>query len=121
MTNLLRRYRYLQKQVKDAISKVINYLKSFTDTQRHCLAIYTALCIIEGMLIILYCSVYDILCIGLLSVDVINCLFAEHLVKEESLSLNFMINLFKTWISEKGISNVGSTLRKNKLEDQLLV
>ncbi|XP_011404029.1 PREDICTED: basic leucine zipper and W2 domain-containing protein 1-like [Amphimedon queenslandica] len=108
LTNLLRRYRYLQKQVKDTISKVINYLKAFTERQRQCLAIYTALCITEGIL----------------TQDVINNLFlnvlcAEHLMKED-LGLSFTIVLFRTWIEEKGIINVGSVLRKTKLENQLL-
>jgi hypothetical protein len=56
-----------------------------------------------------------------LTVDIVNGLFAEHLVKEENLSLLFTVVLFRTWIGEKGINNVGSSLRKNKLEDQLLV
>jgi hypothetical protein len=55
-----------------------------------------------------------------LTVDIVNGLFAEHLVKEENLSLLFTVVLFRTWIGEKGINNVGSSLRKNKLEDQLL-
>jgi hypothetical protein len=104
LTNLLRRYRYLQKQVKDVVTKVVNYLKAFTDSQKQCLSIYTALCISEGVL----------------TVDIVNGLFAEHLVKEENLSLLFTVVLFRTWIGEKGINNVGSSLRKNKLEDQLL-
>ena len=63
---------------------------------------------------------------GILTQDVINNLFlnvlcAEHLVKEESLGLSFTIVLFRTWIEEKGIVNVGSVLRKTRLEDQLLV
>ena len=103
--NLQRRYRYLQTKIKDVVMKVINYLKSFTDTQRQCLAMYTALCITEGIL----------------SIDILNGLFAEHLVKEESISLSFTILLFKILISEKGIANVGSMLRKNQLEDKLLV
>lgn len=48
LSNLLRRYRYLQKQIKECISKVITYLKAFTESQRQCLAMYTALCISEG-------------------------------------------------------------------------
>ena len=34
--------------MKDAISKVVNYLKAFSERQRECLAIYTSLCISEG-------------------------------------------------------------------------
>ena len=184
--------------MKDAISKVVNYLKAFSEQQRVCLAIYTSLCISEGEdgSIVVYCNgINDVIfltrgmeggregvllhkfkfnlracqciCIfffslsfppsplsslslspslppslppslslspslslplspGILTQDVINNLFlnvlcAEHLVKEESLGLSFTIVLFRTWIEEKGIVNVGSVLRKTRLEDQLLV
>ena len=69
---------------------------------------------------------YFIFFLGILTQDVINNLFlnvlcAEHLMKEETLGLSFTIVLFRTWIEEKGIINVGSVLRKTKLENQLLV
>ena len=43
--------------MKDAISKVVNYLKAFSERQRECLAIYTSLCISEGEdgSIVVYC------------------------------------------------------------------
>ncbi len=105
LIGLLRRYRYLQKHVKDEVEKVITYLKQFTEQQRTCLAIYTALCISENIV----------------SAGVIFELFREHLVKDESLSLAFATTLFTVWLKEKSIGNVGSALRKVNLESQLLV
>ena len=87
------------------MEKVITYLKQFTEQQRTCLAIYTALCISENVV----------------NAGVISELFREHLVKDESLSLAFATTLFTVWLKEKSIANVGSALRKVNLESKLLV
>ncbi len=107
LVGLLRRYRYLQKHIKDEIEKIIAYLKLFDEQQRQCLAIFTAQCICEG-----------IVTAGVIN-D--NTLFSSHLVKDESLSLAFATTLFTVWLKEKNISNVGSALRKANLESKLLV
>lgn len=102
---MLRRYRYLQKNIEDELKKVITYMKQFSDDQRRCLAIYTALCISEGIV----------------PAAVIRELFSDHLSKEESLSLAFATTLFSVWLNEKSISHIGSGLRKGNLESELLV
>ena len=40
---------------------------------------------------------------------------------KEGLSLEFSTIMFQTWIKEKGISHVGSALRKSSIENRLLV
>ena len=87
------------------MKKVITYLKVFSETQRACLAIYTALCISENII----------------TAHIIYELFSDHLVKDENLSLAFATKMFSVWLKEKSIANVGNALRKASLESRLLV
>ena len=88
----------------DEMKKVLNYVKDFQPRERSCLAIYTGLCLAEG----------------LVTAHILAVLLGEHLVKD-SVSIDFCTAVFSVWLKEKGISHVGSGLRRAHLEGKLMV
>lgn len=102
---LIRRYKYLEKPLEDELRKLMNFLKGFTEDERHKLAKVTGI----------------ILANNLASPACLNSLFEDHLVKA-GLSIDFAGVLFKSWLDEKEgeISSLGSGLKKAGLETKLL-
>ena len=84
--------------------QVLQFLKGFTDEQRHKLALYTGL-VISG---------------GIAPASALCKLLSEHLVKP-GLALTFMTNVLKTWLGEKDMTSVGGALKKAGLNSKLLV
>ncbi|XP_062520078.1 eIF5-mimic protein 1-like [Corticium candelabrum] len=103
LNSLMRRYKYLQKNFEDEMNKVLQFLKGFTDEQRHKLALYTGL-VISG---------------GIAPASALCKLLSEHLVKP-GLALTFMTNVLKTWLGEKDMTSVGGALKKAGLNSKLL-
>lgn len=100
----MQRYKYLQKQLEEEMTKVLKFLKAFTEDERRSLAIFTGLSIAES----------------LIPVSVISSLLTTEVIIKEGLSLSFSTVMFKTWINEKGMSHISSALRKKSLEKRLL-
>lgn len=50
VVKLLRRFKYLQKSLAEEMKKIIKFLKAFTEDERRSLAIFTGLCLAEGIL-----------------------------------------------------------------------
>lgn len=100
---LIRRYKYLERTFEDVLSKIFLFLKGFTVEERRRLAIITGL----------------IMSSGLCSAKPLSRLFDEHLVKE-GLALEFTSLMFKTWLQEKDVNSLFTTLKKAQLEGRLL-
>ncbi|XP_064595232.1 eIF5-mimic protein 2-like isoform X2 [Liolophura sinensis] len=100
---LIRRYKYLERAFEDELSKILLFLKGFTEEERRKLAIITGI----------------IMANGLASAKVLNPIFEEHLVKE-GLSLEFATLMFKTWLAEKDVNSLYGYLKKSQLEGRLL-
>ncbi len=49
VVKLLRRYKYLQKSLTEDMKKILKFLKGFTEDERRSLAIFTGLCLAEGI------------------------------------------------------------------------
>jgi hypothetical protein len=100
---LIRRYKYLEKSFEDELKKLILFLKGFTDDERTKLAKVVGICLSNGL--------------G--SPACLTPLFDEHLVKD-GLSLEFAQVMFRAWLQEKDIQNVGTALKKAGIESRLL-
>jgi len=99
---LIRRYKYLEKAFSEELKKLIMFLKGFTEEERSKLAKIVALCLANGL--------GDPSCLSLL--------YDDHLVKE-GLSLDFLTELSRTWLSERDLANMASSLKKAGLEGKL--
>ncbi|XP_067686931.1 eIF5-mimic protein 2-like [Haliotis asinina] len=100
---LIRRYKYLEKAFEDSLKKILVFLKGFSEDERRKLAIITSL----------------LLANGLCTARVLASLFEDHLVKE-GLSLEFSTVMFKTWLGERDLSSVFSTLKKSQIDTRLM-
>ncbi|XP_050405785.1 eIF5-mimic protein 2 [Patella vulgata] len=100
---LLRRYKFLERAFEEDLRKLLVFLKSFKEDERRKLAIITGL----------------ILANSLCSAKILDGLFEEHLAKE-GLSLEFTSLMFKTWLNEKDISHLTSSLKKCQIEARLM-
>lgn len=100
---LIRRYKYIEKPLEENIRKLIMFLKGFTVEERHKLATTVGICLSNGL--------------G--NPACLDVLFEEHLVKD-GLALEFASDLFKAWLIEKDIGNLGSALKRAGLETKLL-
>lgn len=96
---LMRRYKYLEKLFQDEIKKILMFVKYFKETDRKKLAAMMALWISNGS-------------VPMSAVLVLN---NSHLVKDH-LALDFLINIFKYWRTEKGANSLSSAVRKANLE-----
>ncbi|KAJ7365670.1 Basic leucine zipper and W2 domain-containing protein 2 [Desmophyllum pertusum] len=103
INKVIARYRYLQKAFEDEITKILLFLKGFTEDQRNKLAIVTGIILANGMA----------------SPTSLSSLFSETLVKE-GLSLQFLTKVFQSWVKEKDFNSLSSSLRKAELENKLL-
>ncbi|GAB6019389.1 Basic leucine zipper and W2 domain-containing protein 1 [Chamberlinius hualienensis] len=100
---LTRRYKYLEKILEEEMKKILVFLKGFGDQEKHKLAMITAILISSG----------------LVSAGVLTSLYQEHLVKE-GVALEFIIDVFQTWIKEKDTNSVAAALRKAGLDSRLM-
>ncbi|ESO96404.1 hypothetical protein LOTGIDRAFT_115834 [Lottia gigantea] len=100
---LLRRYKFLERAFEEDLRKLLVFLKSFKEDERRKLAITTGL----------------ILANSLCSAKILDGLYEEHLAKE-GLSLEFTTLMFKTWIAEKDIAHLTSTLRRCQIDTRLM-
>jgi len=101
---LTRRYRYLEKKLEDdEMKKILSFLKSFSQSERNKLAMFTGLFLST-------------------SESAANCL--ESLVNEtlvkEGISLEFCKVMFRAWLDEKDMHSIANSLRKASMERRLL-
>lgn len=104
ITKLIRRYKYLEKTLEESIGKIIVFQKAFSPEERTKLAKLTAL-LISG---------------GQIPPQVINKSIQDHLVKE-NIASEFLIQVLKTWQSEKDATTIWTSIRKASLDSKLLV
>jgi len=103
LERMIRQYKYLEKSLDDEMTKVLMFMKGFTDIQRKRLTIATYLMISKG----------------LISPACLSQLVNEHLVKE-GYSLTFAHTLFTTWIKEKDFNSLLSNLKKAEIDGKLM-
>ncbi|XP_030762638.1 protein krasavietz [Sitophilus oryzae] len=96
---LMRRYKYLEKIFQDEIKKILMFVKYFKQTDRKKLAAMLSLWISNGS-------------VPFAAVLVLN---NSHLVKDH-LALDFLIDIFKYWSTERGVNSLYSAVRKANLE-----
>jgi len=100
---LMRRYKYLEKMHEEEMSKILVYLKGFTDEERSRLAQITALWLANGQI----------------PATTIRVLINEHQVKD-GLALNFFLETLSTLKAEKGSQAVSTLIKKSGLESRLM-
>jgi len=98
----MRRYKYLEKMLTEEMSKILVYLKGFSEVHRTRLAQITGLWV----------------CSGLLPSNTLQVVINEHQVKE-GVALDFMLEILKTIKNEKGASSVLNFLKKSGLDNML--
>ncbi|KAG8194520.1 hypothetical protein JTE90_013272 [Oedothorax gibbosus] len=103
ITKLIRRYKYLEKTLDDELKKVFMFLKGFTPEQRTKLAKVTAI-LLSG---------------GQITSGVLIKVLQDHIVKD-GIAIEFLIEVFKTWLGEKDTNAVLASLRKNGVDSRLL-
>ncbi|KFM79503.1 Basic leucine zipper and W2 domain-containing protein 1, partial [Stegodyphus mimosarum] len=103
ITKLIRRYKYLEKTLEEEFKKVFMFLKGFTPEQRSKLAKVTAILLAGGQI----------------TPGVLIKVLQDHLVKD-GIALDFIIEVFKTWLGEKDSTAVWASLRKAGLDSRLL-
>uniref|UniRef100_A0A8C0ZQ71 W2 domain-containing protein n=1 Tax=Castor canadensis TaxID=51338 RepID=A0A8C0ZQ71_CASCN len=91
---LIRRYKYLEKGFEDEVKKLLLFLKGFSESERHKLAM------LMGVL----------LANGTLNASILN----------KRVSAAFAVKLFKSWINEKDINAVAASLRKVSTDNRLM-
>jgi len=100
---LMRRYKYLEKMHEEEMSKILVYLKGFTDDERVRLAQITALWLASGQI----------------PANTLRVLINEHQVKD-GLALNFFLEILTTLKGEKGSQGVSTIIKKSGLEAKLM-
>lgn len=100
---LIRRYKYLQRGFEETIKNVLQYINKWDAEKRSKLA--TALGLFMSA--------------GLGHLGVLSVLFKEHLVKE-GLSLQFVTAVFRAYLLDAKIDQLGSALKKAGMDTQLL-
>uniref|UniRef100_A0A671U6Z8 Basic leucine zipper and W2 domains 1 n=1 Tax=Sparus aurata TaxID=8175 RepID=A0A671U6Z8_SPAAU len=90
-------------ETMQAYAQLLLFLKGFTESERNKLAMLTGILLANGNL----------------SASILSSLFNENLVKE-GVSACFAVKLFKSWLSEKDISSVATSLRKVGMDNRLM-
>ncbi|CAH1773336.1 unnamed protein product, partial [Owenia fusiformis] len=101
---LIRRYKYLEKPLCDEVKKVLMFLKGFTEEERSKLAKITGIFLANGFI----------------PATVLNSLLEDQLVKL-GLALDFTTIMFSTWLAERDINHIYSTLKRANMEGKLLL
>jgi len=100
---LMRRYKYLEKLFQDEIKKILLFVKYFAPVDRKKLSVMVSLWISNGS-------------VPFNAVLVLN---NSHLVKDH-LALDFLIEVFKWWRQDKGVSSLHSAIKKSNIESHLM-
>jgi len=103
MERMIRQYKYLEKSLDDEMTKVLMFMKGFTDIQRTRLATATYLMISSG----------------LISPACLSQMINEHLVKD-GIALDFAHQLFATWLKDKDFNSLLSNLKKAEIDGKLM-
>jgi len=103
LERMIRQYKYLEKSLDDEMTKVLMFMKGFTDEQRTRLTTATYLFISSG----------------LISPACLSQIINEHLVKD-GIALTFAYNLFSTWLKDKDFSSLLSNLKKAEIDGKLM-
>lgn len=101
---MVRRYKFLQKPLEEStLPGIIQYINRFEPEQVSKLGVATALAIQ----------------MGLVTAGTLAPLQKDHLSRGD-LSLNFMTQVFRTYLADQSIEHLGSALRKAGVRDWLL-
>ncbi|KAF9586569.1 hypothetical protein BGW38_001814 [Lunasporangiospora selenospora] len=100
---LMRRYKYLLRGFEDTLRNLLQYVNRFSPEDANKLALATGV----------FCSS------GLANLNVLTVLFKEHLVKE-GLSLLFVTTVFKTYLVDQSVDQLGLNLSKAGMSERLL-
>jgi len=103
LERMIRQYKYLEKSLDDEMTKVLMFMKGFTDLQRTRLTIATYLMISSG----------------LISPTCLSQIINEHLVKD-GIALDFAHSLFSTWLKDKDFNSLLSNLKKAEIDGKLM-
>jgi len=103
ITKLIRRFKYLEKQLDEEMKKILNYLKGFNSSEKTKLAWLTAIFLSNSQI----------------PATVLTSLFQDYLVKDGT-ALEFIVDVFNTWIKERDMNNVSTVLRKSGIENRLM-
>lgn len=98
----MRRYKYLEKIFQDEIKKILLFVKYFSVEDRRKLSCMISLWISNGSIPFL----------------VVLTLNNSHLIKD-NLALDFLIDVFKWWREDKGVTGLYSAIRKAGIESHL--
>jgi len=103
LERMIRQYKYLEKSLDDEMTKIIMFMKGFTDIQRTRLTIATYLMISSN----------------LISPACLSQMMNEHLVKD-GIALDFAHLLFTTWLKDKDFNSLLSSLKKAEIDGKLM-
>jgi len=99
----IRRYKWLQKSLGEEIRKIIMVMRVCLDEkERDLLGSATAHLLIEGII----------------PPNLLSGLTQEHLLKDE-VSVSYATSLFRTWLLERDMNSLTSTLKKASLDPSL--
>lgn len=100
---LIRRFKYLEKAFEEELGKLIMFMKGFSEDNRQKLGMVIGVCLANNL--------------G--NPTCLNKLFDDHLVKD-GLAVEFMTQMLKTFLLEKDIQTLGTSLKRGGLENRLL-
>ncbi|GFV66321.1 basic leucine zipper and W2 domain-containing protein 2 [Trichonephila clavipes] len=103
ITKLIRRYKYLEKTLEEEFKKVLVFLKGFSPLQRSKLGKVTAVLLADGQI----------------PSVVLSKVLQDHLIKD-GIALDFIVDVFKSWLKEKDSGTVWASLRKAGLDSRLM-
>jgi len=103
LERMIRQYKYLEKSLDDEMTKVLMFMKGFSDIQRTRLTIAT----------------YLMISTGLISPSCLSQIINEHLVKD-GIALAFAHAFFSTWLKEKDFNSLLSNLKKAEIDGKLM-
>lgn len=103
LERMIRQYKYLEKSLDDEMTKVLMFMKGFSDLQRTRLTTAT----------------YLMISTGLISPNCLSQIINEHLVKD-GLALSFAHAFFSTWLREKDFNSLLSNLKKAEIDGKLM-
>merc|ERR1739838_903570 len=103
LERMIRQYKYLEKSLDDEMTKVLMFMKGFSDLQRTRLTTAT----------------YLLISSGLISPSCLSQLINEHLVKD-GIALQFAHEFFSTWLKEKDFNSLLSNLKKAEIDGKLM-
>eukprot|EP00116_Pleurobrachia_bachei_P004694 sb/3464956/ len=103
LIRFIRRYKWLQKALGEEIRKIMMVMRvCLNDEERELLGSATAHLLIEGII----------------PPTLLSALTQDHLVKDD-VSASFATSLFRTWLEERDMASLTSTLKKASLDPTL--